>query len=57
MPIGHYLISEGRIVEKHRKIRPISKQMFQFSESALIYTEAESFTHYVDATYKHNNNT
>lgn len=41
MPIGHYLIFEDRIVEKHRKIRPISKQMFSvlFSKSTMIYTE------------------
>jgi len=59
MPIGHYLVFEDRIVEKHGKIRPMSKQMFSgfFSKSALIYTETESFTCYVDAIYGHNNNT
>lgn len=37
----------------------MSKQMFSvlFSKSAPIYTEIESFTHYVDDIYEHNNNT
>lgn len=51
MPIECYLISEDRIVEKHRKITPIYKQMFSvlISKSALIYRETEFFTHYADA--------
>lgn len=46
MPTGHYLISEDSIVEKHRKARPMSKQMFLalFSKLAVIYTETILYT-------------